>query len=219
MIQKMLRTITAKNHLNAITIGEYAKMKVGVMKFQIWAFHAEGLGHVSAMQASGMFGLMKMDTLIINPTEKDMPLFSYDRVHAMGNDTLIYELYDTILEKADLNRVEDVKEKYRHLPDHDLGEHWYDSIKLAISLSKKGKKVHTAAFDACAMEYLAAYLEEDTLRGMELLGNSDTAPGIVKALGCKNGRFQIPGTDMPFAMIHKLTENAVSPGYFGFSFD
>ena len=66
---------------------------------------------------------------------------------------------------------------------------------------------------------LAAYLEENTLRGMELLGNSDTAPGIVKALGCKNGRFQIPGTDMPFAMIHKLTENAVSPGYFGFSFD
>ena len=99
MIQKMLRTITAKHHLNAITIGEYAKIKVGVMNFQIWAFHAEGLGHVSAMTATGMFGLMKMDTLIINPTERDMPLYSYDRVHAMGNDTLIYELYDTILEK------------------------------------------------------------------------------------------------------------------------
>lgn len=160
MIQQMLRSITAKYHLNAITLDEYAKMKVGVMNFRIWAFHAEGLGHVSAMTASGMFGLMKMDTLIINPTERDMPLFSYDRVHAMGNDTLIYELYDTILEKADLSRVEAVKETYRHLPDHDLGEHWYDSIKLPASLSKKGKKVHTAAFDACALEYLDAYLAD-----------------------------------------------------------
>ena len=160
MIQKMLRAITAQYHLNAITTGEYGKMKVSGMNFDIWAFHAEGLGHVSAMTAKGFFGLMKMDTLIINPTEKDMPLFSYDRVHAMGNDTLIYELYDTILEKADLNRVEDVKTKYRHLPDHELGAHWYDSIKLAISLAKKGKKVNTAAFDACAMEYLEAFLAD-----------------------------------------------------------
>ena len=193
MIQKMLRTITAKNHLNAITIGEYAKMKVGVMNFQIWAFHAEGLGHVSAMQASGMFGLMKMDTLIINPTEKDMPLFSYDRVHAMGNDTLIYELYDTILEKADLNRVEDVKIKYRHLPDHDLGEHWYDSIKLAISLSKKGKKVHSAAFDACAMEYLEAYLEDAAEADYcEPAGKKEKASVYVEGLLSNGG----PSTDV-----------------------
>lgn len=160
MIQTMLRTITAKYHLNAITIGEYAKMKVNGMDFQIWAFHADGLGHVSAMTASGFFGLMKMDTLIINPTEKDMPLFSYDRVHAMGNDTLIYELYDTLLEKADLSGTEAVKEKYQNLPDHDLGAHWYDSIKLPVSLSKKGKKAQRAGFDACALEYLEAYLAD-----------------------------------------------------------
>lgn len=159
MIQKMLRAITGKYHLNAITLGEFTKMKVNGMEFQIWAFHAEGLGHVSAMTAKGFFGLMKMDTLIINPTERDLPLFSYDRVHAMGNDTLIYELYDTLLEGADLSRVEAVKANYATLPDHDLGQHWYDSIKLAVSLSKKGKKAQTAAFDSCAMEYLEAFLE------------------------------------------------------------
>lgn len=160
MIQQMLRTITGKYHLNAITLGEFTKMKVSGMEFQIWAFHAEGLGHVSAMTAKGFFGLMEMDTLIINPMEKDMPLFSYDRVHAMGNDTLIYELYDTILEKTDLSRVEAVKESYSALPDHDLGAHWYDSIKLAVSLSKKGKKAQTAAFNQCVMEYLEAFLED-----------------------------------------------------------
>ena len=158
MIQQMLRTITESFHLNGLVIGEFQKMKVNGMNFQIWAFHAEGLGHVSAMVASGFFGLMKMDTLVITPTEKDMPLFSYDRVHAMGNDTLIYELYDTLLGEADLSGLEAVKGNAASLPDHDLGEHWYDSIKLPVSLSKKGKKAHTAAFDACAREYLEAYL-------------------------------------------------------------
>ena len=66
---------------------------------------------------------------------------------------------------------------------------------------------------------LAAYLEEDTLQGLELLGNTSAAPGIVKSLGCKNGIFQIPGDEKPFAMIHKFTSNAITPSYFGFSFD
>lgn len=193
MIQKMLRAITAQYHLNAITTGEYGKMKVSGMNFDIWAFHAEGLGHVSAMTAKGFFGLMKMDTLIINPTDKDMPLFSYDRVHAMGNDTLIYELYDTILEKAELNRVEDVKEQFRHLPDHDLGEHWYDSIKLAVSLSKKGKKANTADFDNCAMEYLNAFLADAAeAEYCDPAGKKEKASVYVEGLLANGG----PSTDV-----------------------
>ena len=159
MIDNMLRSISAHFPLTAIDAGEFQTMKVGGMTFQISAFKAEGLGHVSAMTAKGFFGLMKMDTLIINPTEKDVPLFSYDRVLAMGNDTLIFELYDTQLGETNLSALQDVKEKYRHLPQHDLGEHWYDSIKLAVSLAKKGKKATISAFDACANEYLQAFLE------------------------------------------------------------
>ena len=159
MMQKMLRTIADVFQLSGTDVGEYRTMKVNGMNFSIWAFRAEGLGHVSAMTAKGFFGLMKMDTLIITPTRKDMPLFSYDRVNAMGNDTLIFELYDTLLCQADLSALDRVKENYTNLPDHDLGEHWYDSIKLAVSLSKKGKKSHKAGFDNCTLDYLNAYLE------------------------------------------------------------
>lgn len=66
---------------------------------------------------------------------------------------------------------------------------------------------------------LAAYLEGETLHAMELLGNPEAAPGILRALGCETGKFQIPGTEKPFAMLHKLTKTAVTPSYFGFSFD
>lgn len=193
MIQKMLRAITAQYHLNGITTGQFGKMKVNGMDFDVWAFHAEGLGHVSAMRASGFFGLMQMDTLIINPTEKDMPLFSYDRVHALGNDTLICELVDTILDRADLNRVEDVKEKFRHLPEHDLGEHWYDPIKLAVSLSKKGKKSQSAVFDSCAMEYLEAFLADaQEAPYCDPAGKKEKASVYVEGLVEKGG----PSTDV-----------------------
>ena len=66
---------------------------------------------------------------------------------------------------------------------------------------------------------LTAWMEEDTLHGTELLGNTGAAPGILRALGCEKGMFQIPGQNKPFAMIHKLHDDAVIPKYFGFSFD
>ena len=134
------------------------QLKVSGMKFQIRTYHAPALGHISVMEAVGFFGLMKMDTLIITPTEKDMPLFSYDRVLAMGNDTLIFELYDTLLGETDLSPLARVKQQAAYLPDHDLGAHWYDPIKLPVSLSKKGRKKETPAFDATATHYLAQYL-------------------------------------------------------------
>lgn len=66
---------------------------------------------------------------------------------------------------------------------------------------------------------LTAFLEDGFLFGAELLGNRDAAPGILKTLGCLRGRFRTPGTTMPFAMFHPLTENAAPPTYFGLAFD
>ena len=176
MIEKLLSIINAGFPLTEADAGEYKVLKADGMTFSIRAYRAEGLGWVSVMTAKGFFGLMKMDTLIITPTEVDMPLFSYDRVHAMGNDTLIYELYDTLLGETDLSELDKVKGRASTLPDHDLGEHWYDSIKLAVSLSKKGKKVHTPAFDDTAMQYLKAYLET-----AKKAAPCDAAPKLEKA--------------------------------------
>lgn len=160
MIKKLLSSLSALFPLTEIPAGEFASLKASGMKFTVRAYEAQGLGRVSVMTAAGFFGLMKMDTLIINPTVIDMPLLSYDRVHAMGNDTLIYELYDTMCQHQDLRATAEAKQTGNVLPDHDLGQHWYDSIKLPESLSKKGKKVHTVPFDMLAQRYLEGYLSD-----------------------------------------------------------
>lgn len=133
-------------------------LKAMGLRFSIRAYQAPNLGHVSVMEAKGFFGLMKMDTIIITPTAVDMPLLSYDRVLAMGNDTLIYELYDTFIDHADLSGLDAVKKSAAYLPDHAMEKHWYESIKLPVSFAKKGKKSHSSAFDTTATHYLVQYL-------------------------------------------------------------
>ena len=157
MTEKLLCIIGEMYPLTPIPDSCVEGLKASGLKFGIRAYHAEGLGHVSVMTAKGFFGLMKMDTLIVNPDEVDLPLYSYDRIFAMGNDTLIVELYDTL--SRDGFSMEDVKARYTTLTERDPGEHWYDSIKLPESISKKGKKADTPALSRLAAEHLVAYLD------------------------------------------------------------
>lgn len=158
MTDKLLSILKNKYPLVEIDAGTMASLKANGMTFTVKAYKAKGLGHVSVMRAKGFCGLMKMDTLIINPTEVDLPLYSYDRIYAMGNDTLIVELYDTLIGKCELEALNKVKEDYAELSERDPGTHWYDSIKLAESISKKGKKKQQARFDTLAIEHFKAFL-------------------------------------------------------------
>ena len=76
-----------------------------------------------------------------------------------------------------------------------------------------------ASFYAGTDFLLCVYPEEDFLWGMELLGNQEAAPGILKALGCVRGRFRMPGQDKPFAMFLPLKADAPVPAYLGHCFD
>lgn len=157
MTDKLLSIIGEKYPIQEIDVGPYGTIKAKGMVFSARAFEAQGLGHISVMHAKGFFGLMKIDTLIVNPKELDLPLYSYDRILAMGSNTLIIELYDTVVEDCPMDGIHEVNAKYRSLPERDPGQHWYDSIKLPESVSKKGKKLSTK-FDAYTTDYTKAYL-------------------------------------------------------------
>ena len=194
MTNKLLTLIGKKFPLNEIDAGEFAKMKVSGMNFSISAYKAEGLGHVSVMRASGFLGLMKMDTLIINPTEIDLPLYSYDRIFAMGNDTLIVELYDTLLgeySEEGMNKVK-AEEKYSSIPERDPGEHWYDSIKLKSSISKKGKKKHLPLMTSLVDQHFEAYFASSKKPVTDKASKQDKAKVYVNGLIEKGG----PSTDV-----------------------
>lgn len=66
---------------------------------------------------------------------------------------------------------------------------------------------------------LAAKPQGDTLVGLELLGDPQTAPGIVQTLGFREGSFRTRGNGRDFAMFRLLAPNAKAPTYFGLAFD
>ncbi len=176
MNDKLLDSLKEHFSLKEMEVGEYQKLKAKGMTFSIHQYYAKGLGNVSVMSAKGFFGMMKMNTFIVNPVEKDLPLFSYDRIHAVENDTLILELYDTMLEARELEKVQEIKDRFADLPKHNLGEHWYDSIKLQESDAKKGRRELTGSFDAYTMDYFQSYIN-----GAKDLSACDSAAKTQKA--------------------------------------
>ena len=186
MTNKILELIKKNHDLEPKSVGDFKTFKAKGMTFLCEAYDAEGLGHVSVMRAKGFFGLMKMDTLVIAPIDKDLPLLSYDRINAMGNDTLIIELYDTMGdEKSDLSSVANVKSKFAHLPERfaegEEPKHWYDSIRLPETTSKKGKKC-SEGFDEYTLAYISEYLriEADSCDKNEKIARTDVyANGLV----------------------------------------
>ena len=66
---------------------------------------------------------------------------------------------------------------------------------------------------------LCAMKDGDRLNVPELLGNATAAPGIVAALGCKEGVFTMPGEEEPFAMGIPFATDFRKPQYFAFAFD
>ena len=192
MTSKLLDKIGEKYSLRAIDAGEFSSLSASGMRFEISAYYAEGLGHISQMRAKGFFGLMKMDTLIINPTELDLPLYSYDRIFAMGNDTLIVELYDTLVHPYDVASLASVKNDYADLPERDPGVHWYDSIKLPESISKKGKKAHTPRMDQLTKAHFDAYLNSSADPVIDTAAKQEKASYYVDGLLERGG----PSTDV-----------------------
>ena len=77
---------------------------------------------------------------------------------------------------------------------------------------------HMSQFWAGEDFLLAGFMEEGILHGIELLGNSRRAPGILSALGCEEGSFPTPGGE-PFAMYRSLDGITPPPRYFGIAFD
>ena len=192
MTDTLLGILRETYSLRETDAGEYASLKVNGMRFSIKAYYAEGLGHVSVMKAKGFFGLMKMDTLMIVPQEKDLPLYSYDRIFAMGNDTLIVELYDTLTEPLDLSSLDGVKAGFTHLPERDPGEHWYDGIKLPQSLSKKGKKAQTTDLNALTEAHFKAFLHTPANAVSDKAKKQELSAGYVNGLLTNGG----PSTDV-----------------------
>ena len=154
VIEKTLNKLKGSYPLTELDIGEYAKIKKNGMKFLIHSYKVGDIGYLSVLNMSAMLGLMKMETVVFSPITIDVPLFSFDYIKALGNETLLVDIYDLCVNKGKTyQNLVDLKEKYKDLPNSELKPRWYDSLRCDGFLAKRGKKL-TKKFEGACEDYL-----------------------------------------------------------------
>lgn len=160
MMNQLLEMINAYYDLREQDTNTYKDAELNGIPLIIKSYDVVNFGSVSILSSAS--NVMNLDTLILNPFSKDMPLFSYDRIKAFQTDTLFIELYDTLLDKS-MNKVVNeelnkIKKKYQDINELEHKDNWYDSIRLDASISKKVELNQSNLFDELTKEYLKTYL-------------------------------------------------------------
>ena len=154
MLEKLLDAIRARFPLTG-NEGATRQFQAMGMAFEARAYAARGLGHVGVMTAQGP---MQMETLVINPFELDAPIFSYDRIEGMGQETVIVEMYDSLL--GDSFRADGIVQALGEsaaVLGKEL-ESWYAPLIVQPWLHLKGAAGDGERCDAIAADYVEAYL-------------------------------------------------------------
>jgi len=154
-VESFIEAIGRRFPMEELPTGEFSEAKVSILKFHIRHFDAGLLGNVSYMYTDG---LMKMESLIINPSRIDMPLLSMDTILAMGKFSVYSEIYDTSVNGFDQKGCQAVKESLSSYPDVEAKPHWYDNIRLSCSIAKKARKSDFDNLTKGLGSYLQAYL-------------------------------------------------------------
>ena len=140
MIQKMVAEIKSKYPCKTQDTGVFEKVYIDGAKFRINAYNMKGLGRVATVEMKRLVGLWEMQSLIITPFEKDMPIYYYNRHREKGKHIYRVEVFDTQFDPVDVSSLAEVVEKYATLTDVPQNERWYDSYKLPVCTVKSAAK-------------------------------------------------------------------------------
>ena len=187
----LLRQLSQHYRIHKVDIGEDARMAKRGFVFVTRTYEIEDVGHLCIMNMKTMFGLMRMETVILASTKKDMPLMNLDWVQVPGKQTLLGELYDTQLtpwpeeSQAAFARISD---RDHDLPDYSSGsEHWYDSLLYPCSYHKTGRGIGSRLEEAAAL--------------YEQLGNYQRAPALLRQLRYRMAENAVTAGDYDLAIL------------------
>lgn len=159
MIQKMLDAIKSKYVCAPVDAGVFENVMIDGAKFKISAYDVEGVGRVATVRMKRLVGLWDMQSLIITPFQKDMPIYYYNRHREKGKFIYRVEVFDTQLNDIDVSGMSEVVEKYASLPDDAQNERWYDYLKLPVCAVKKVDKNRKDELSPMIWEHFSAYMD------------------------------------------------------------
>lgn len=175
------------------------------------AHRGKGIGSALMADTHAHLKLRGYDGVLLLPQEEDLrkmyAKMGYSDCTGVGQFSCQAAEAPVVLHRID--REEYARLRRTYLPENG-----------AIQEDENIAYLEMMAFFYAGEDFLlAARKEGQTLKGLELLGNAEAAPGILAALNCADGSFRTPGKGQAFAMFHGLVEDAAAPGYLGLVFD
>lgn len=158
MIQRMLEEIKSKYVCEKQDADVFEKVVIDGATFRISAYNAKGLGRVATVEMKRLIGLWEMQSLIVTPFEKDMPIYYYNRHRKKGQYICRLELFGGKYEQIDFSAMADAIGKYANLPDEQLDEQWYEEYKLPVCVMKKVEKNRKEELLPMVWEHFSAYM-------------------------------------------------------------
>lgn len=147
-------------------IGEYTQLRIyGIMNFDVEQFDIENIGNLSIMRMN--IGLMQMATVVITPTDKNLPLLSTDYMYILSNRKAYLEFYDVVAQKDDkyhtlLKNLSDTLAHYDNLETIEVSETWYAPL-LTVTAYKGGSFSEDNTLEQMLLESLETYLADASL--------------------------------------------------------
>ena len=157
MNESILSALSGRYRLTKRDMGDLAEIRSGMTRFCCEAYRIEEIGNLFFIDMKAAFGLMKMETAVLTPTKRDLSFCNFDAVHAMGNDTLIFEMYRTCIRDTDLSSLDAVKAGAADIPGYTPAPRWYDAYRLSPSVAKKARRA-ASSHEALMQRFLEGYL-------------------------------------------------------------
>ena len=168
--QMVIENFQKRYEITRKDMGTDAVLKKGVMAFETETYDIRGYGHLCIMKTKAMLGLMKMETVILVPFEKDVPLIDFDYINVAGRETYLAEFYNCQLEKYPEEYIKELSKcenQYPELEEYDGGQHWYDAWKYYCSCARTARK-STNKFAQLTRAYITTFC-----RQIDKIGNCD----------------------------------------------
>lgn len=171
-----------RNDYNLIKYDETPLARARKGRLKVDTYYAEGLGGIAVARYAG--APWRGEIFIVDPCERDLPLYIYARRRSMGRDNLTSELYDTVIGEVSLSSVGEIKSDYAYFPERR--GYREDSKRLPESISKRVRSFLFAELDCLAYRYLDAYLHTECaecspkMREEKLKRSSDIAESLTE---------------------------------------
>ena len=177
----VLDMFAQRGNLVSVDVSPWQTFSGKGMTFHLQSYDWNGCACVSYLSMKAFGGLMKMESLICTPFAKDLPLYSYDRISAFGRQSLLLELYNTLLGPVNISALDAVKESYKDLKNKKVKANWYDTLRLSPSTFKAGNKTRLSQL---SNDMTAAYLDcfataRDVERQLKTNINSAYVEGLI----------------------------------------